>query len=86
MANRIWGGWGSSQIVEEGNKELRHREDKDTTNKVLKLTKQWDILRSSKLIARHGREEVATPEDDPQLHSPELVDKTLFRPTKHELT
>eukprot|EP00974_Lingulodinium_polyedra_P002648 248543-Lingulodinium_polyedra.AAC.1 len=42
----VWMGWGQTKVVEDAFQCLRSREDSDSRHKVLKILKQWDVLRS----------------------------------------
>ena len=54
MARRLWLGWGHTKMIEDGNREMRDRETRETTNKSMKILKQWDVLRSRQVLATHG--------------------------------
>eukprot|EP00974_Lingulodinium_polyedra_P023069 2227447-Lingulodinium_polyedra.AAC.2 len=85
-AKELWSGWGHTHMIEDGNRELRNRESHDTNNKVLKVAKQWDVLRSRDLVQAYRRVEVQADPADPALADPEPVTKALFEATDQEVT
>ena len=57
FAEVVWSGFGQSKVVEDANKEVRDKESRDTTNKHLKIAKQWNTLRSMRVLQSHQRQE-----------------------------
>ena len=64
LSRDIWSSWGQSKVVEDGNKVVRDREERDTTKKRLAPGNQWAVLRGKGVIALHGRQEVTSAEAD----------------------
>eukprot|EP00974_Lingulodinium_polyedra_P054152 5207136-Lingulodinium_polyedra.AAC.1 len=82
LARKIFSTWGQSKVIEDGNKEIREKEDRDTTCKLLGIRKQWDALVAREVIKAHGREEVK-PTGAPTARPPPLP-KDLFSCKGHQ--
>ena len=70
-------------MVEDANRELRHREQLETNNRLLAQVKQWGALRAKEVLAQHRRQEVQAPTEAPGLADPPLVKKPLVTATGH---
>eukprot|EP00974_Lingulodinium_polyedra_P111387 10773742-Lingulodinium_polyedra.AAC.1 len=85
-AHHLFQGWGTTKMIEDGNGILRDREDRDSKRKVLRCTKQWDVLRSNQLVASQRREEVKDPLEEGEVCVAPLVHKSLYSARARQAT
>ena len=86
MARRLWLGWGHTQMIEDGNREMRDRETRDTTNTSMKILKQWGVLRTRGLMELHKREEIVADVADPDLATAAPISPNMFSARGHHMS
>eukprot|EP00974_Lingulodinium_polyedra_P024108 2334084-Lingulodinium_polyedra.AAC.1 len=57
LSLHCYSGFGQTKVIEDGNKVVREAED-STSNKRLRITRQWDVLRTKGVLGQHGHQEV----------------------------
>jgi len=77
LARQAFSGWGQTKIIEDGLKELRHREEHDTTNAHISKVRQWASLRDAKVIGLHKLQELEAAEN-PDVEAPPKLSKHAF--------
>jgi hypothetical protein len=83
MSRRIWLGRGHTKMIEDGNREMRDREARDTTNKSMNIMKLWDVLRSRRIMELRRREEIVADVADPDLATAQPIDPNMFSARGH---
>ena len=60
----LFTGFGQTKVIEDGIKEVRDRADRDVCNKRLACVHQWKALQDTRVLGKHGREELAPPAEN----------------------
>eukprot|EP00974_Lingulodinium_polyedra_P118677 11168127-Lingulodinium_polyedra.AAC.1 len=58
FARLLFSGWGQTKVCEDANQVVRESESRSVRNRVLNITKQWDVMRTKAVISQHGRTEL----------------------------